>query len=343
MTSGITANFSASSSVVSGTATGSVKNAMGGVLSMPETVTVGVRATATAVTVPLCVLALNTFEAGAIAQVGNSKVNAPTCGIQANTVSNTGITQSGGTSYMTAATVRVGGGHTGTGYSVPVRDNASKIADPYSSLKFPDYNACKGNGQGTMIKKDTTLSPGTYCGGITVQSSANVTLLPGVYVMVNGSFTVHGNSNVTGDQVMIGFTSDGSQPWPASLNLLGNSTMTVTSPVSGTYANIQFMGDPAQVIDSNKKAWFSVGGSNGQGTDVNDSSKLTYDGVAYIPKQDFWVYGGATVNANSPSTVLVTDMLWPQGSAQLNITTKNTRGLNASPMPNVAIGARLVN
>jgi hypothetical protein len=47
--------------------------------------------------------------------------------------------------------------------------------------------------------------------------------------MVGGPFWADGDAIITGDQVMIAFTGDG-----ATLRLGGGSSMTVTSPMSGT-------------------------------------------------------------------------------------------------------------
>jgi Flp pilus assembly protein TadG len=326
MGSNISASFSFNGTVLSGTGSGSVTNPFGGLIGT-KTYTVTTKAAATKQTTPVCVLGLNGLDNGSFDQNGNSTFNAPTCAVQANTTSRTGMTQEG---QPTAVAKKFGvtGGHTGSNYSTPPVDGSPKTADPYASLPFPYYSTC-GNGKATDVKKDTTLSPGTYCGGIHVFASANLTLQPGIYVMVDGPFWVDGSSTVTGDQVMIAFTGKGS-----TLQIWGNSTMTVTSPTSGTYMNMQFMQDGSN--DSTKGLWASIGGGSG------DASKLQYDGVAYFPTQNFWVFGNAVVNANSPSVAIVADKIWAQGGATLNVTNANTRNLPVT-VPQSTIGARLIN
>jgi hypothetical protein len=48
----------------------------------------------------------------------------------------------------------------------------------------------------------------------------------------------------------------------------------------------------------------SIGGN---GNNDTDTSKATWDGIAYFPTQNFWVYGNAVVNASSPGV----DRGWP--------------------------------
>ena len=154
----------------------------------------------------------------------------------------------------------VSGGHTGTGYSTPPKDGTDQVADPYASMAFPSYSACDKNAKGLTINGITTsLSPGTYCGGITLTGQARVTLNPGIYVMVGGSLAADGGSAVTGKEVLIAFTGS-----DATLRLWGNSTLDLTSPTSGTYANFQFFQD---VNDAHGRGASASIGGNGKSDD----------------------------------------------------------------------------
>ena len=181
------------------------------------------------------------------------------------------------------------------------------------------------------IKATTELTPGTYCGGIAI-SGGNVRMAPGVYVMVGGSFSVSSGAVVTGDEVMIGFTGGDS-----TLRIWGNSSLTLTSPVSGAWKNMQFMVDPASV--DAQRTWVSIGGSSGN---ADGTPKLTYDGVAYFGTQNFWVYGNAVIEANSPTVAIVADKIWVQGSATVDITSKNPRKLDVGRSPEIIVGVRLL-
>lgn len=285
---------------------------------------------ATSGKIPLCVLGLNSFETGSFDLNGNAKFIAPECAVQANTRASKGMTQEG---HPTAIARRFGvsGAHTGTGYSTPPKDGSDAVPDPYASIPFPDHTACGNNPKGLTIDGGaTTLSPGTYCGGIRMKGQATVTLERGIYVMVDGSFWVDGGSNVTGREVTIAFTGS-----DATLRVWGNSTIDLTSPVSGTYKNFQFFQDVND--DKGRGAWVSLGGNG----NTDDGSKATWDGIAYFPTQNFWVYGNTVVNVNSPSLAIDAGQIWVQGNATLNVTNNNPRNVSVSPVT-VAGGARLV-
>ena len=330
--SNITATFTVDGPTISGQASGPVTNLFGGLIGT-KTYTVSVEGAATKQTVPVCLLGLNGSDNGSFDVNGNPSFNASSCAVQANSTSNSGMTQEG-KAPVKAKKFGVTGGSKTSNFSPSPSDGSSAISDPYAKLAFPYYDTCGNGKQGLDIKTATTLSPGTYCGGITISGSdANVTLLPGIYVMVDGPFWVKGGGNVTGKEVMIAFTGKDS-----SLYLWGNSTLTLTSPTSGTYKNMQFMADRDNA--DTKGTWVSIGGAAGN---ADGTPKLDYDGVAYFPTQNFWIFGNAVVNANSPTMTIVADKIWVQGSATVNVTNENRRNLAVGAAPQTTFGARLIN
>jgi hypothetical protein len=107
--------------------------------------------------------------------------------------------------------------------------------------------------------------------------------------------------------------------------LTGGAIMKITSPKTGTYMNMQFMENPNSTAGN---TWVSIGGN----------SQLTYDGTMYFPLSNIWVFGGSTVNGNSPTVSMVGDKLWFQDNSTINLTQLNTRGLAISQR----IGAVLI-
>lgn len=329
-TSGVTPKFSKDGSVYYGQVSASVPTTFAKIIGF-STLPIGAKSAATTAYVPLCVLGLNAFDKGAFDMNGNSVFNAPGCAVQVNTSANRGMTQEGKPTAK-AAKFNVSGGHTGDGYSSAPQDGAATVPDPYASIPFPDHDSCSGkNPKGMVVNGGAqTLWPGTYCGGLTIKGQASVTLQPGIYVMVEGALLLDGGASITGREVMVAFTGT-----DATLRVWGNSTLDLTSPKTGTYANFQFFQD---VNDANGRgAWVSIGGNGNSG----DLSKATWDGIAYFPTQNFWAYGNVVVNANSPSMAIVAGQIWDQGNATINVTNSNSRGLDV-PQTQVAGGARLL-
>ena len=323
-----TPTFTFDKDVYSGSVSAIAETSFMGVVGI-NSLTVSATSAATTGKIPLCVLGLNTFDTGAFDMNGNSKFNAPNCAVQANTKASRGMTQEGQPTAV-ARKFGVSGAHTGNGYSTAPKDGSPAVPDPYASIPFPAHDTCdKGKGL-TINGGSTTLSPGTYCGGVRIKGGASITLQSGVYIMVDGSFWLDGGSSATGKEVVIAFTGD-----DATLRVWGDSTINLTSPTSGTYKNFQFFQDPND--DKGRGAWVSIGGNGNTG----DQSKATWDGIAYFPSQNFWVFGNTTVNLNSPSMALVAGQVWVQGNATMNVTNDNPRNLAVSQVT-TAGGARLI-
>jgi len=312
----IQATFILDATTLTGQATGQAANLFGGLVGT-KTYPVSVSAKAVRNLFPVCMLGLNGRDRGSFDINGNPDFNA-TCAVQANSTSSSGMTQEG-RALVRAKKFGVTGGSRTNAFSPPPVDGSTTVADPYAGIPFPYFDRCNVSKKGLDIKTRTTLSPGTF--------------QPGIYVMVDGPFWVRGGGVVTGNEVMIAFTGRDS-----TLYLWGNSSVTLTSPKTGTYANMQFMADRDN--QDTARAWVSIGGAAGNPDGI---PKLTYDGVAYFPTQNFWMFGNAIINANSPTMTMVADKIWVQGSATVNVTNENRRNLQVGPAPQTSFGARLVN
>ena len=317
---------------VDGAVAAAMKNPFAGLIG-PDTISITVNAAAIKDTTAICALGLNGYDKGAFDINGNPTFEAD-CAVQANSTSFSGMTQEGN-AFAKAKKFAVSGRGKVNNFSPAVTEEAPKVPDPYASVPFPAYDDCsKGQGKKALdIKSDTIIDPGTYCGGIHVNSGAKVTMRPGIYVMVDGPFWVNGSGAVSGQEVTIAFTGKGS-----TLQVWGDSSVNLTSPTSGTYANFQFFQD--RNSSSNAQLWASIGG-NTPGVEEG-AAKLTFDGTAYFPTQNFWVFGNASVNANSPGVAIVADKIWTQGNATFKITNNNPRNLSVAAAPQIDLGVRLI-
>ncbi|KQO57666.1 hypothetical protein ASF22_22675 [Methylobacterium sp. Leaf87] len=79
-----------------------------------------------------------------------------------------------------------------------------------------------------VVSTRTTLRPGTYCGGLHITRGANVTLMPGVYVMKDGPLVVDQNATFTGANVGFFFTG-----LTTGLLFDQKSTISLTAPKDG--------------------------------------------------------------------------------------------------------------
>jgi hypothetical protein len=76
-------------------------------------------------------------------------------------------------------------------------NQATAIVDPYASLATPSPGTCSYTNFNKSSMSSLTVSPGTYCGGMTISSINNVYFTPGIYYVANGDLYVTSVNNVT--------------------------------------------------------------------------------------------------------------------------------------------------
>ncbi len=318
---GGSAKFSSRGDLVSGVASLSVEAylaKLAGVARIPVTVNAAARRPK----VSICILGLNNLDNGAFDINGGPTLNAPECGVQANSGSSRAMTQEGASAKAQAKLFAVHGDHQTNTFKPVPQAKSDRIEDPFANTPFPHHGTCASGGskKGLVIQASTVLQPGTYCGGINITGNGTtVTMAPGRYVMVDGSLLVNGNARLEGSEVVVAFTGA-----DATLRLWGGSTVKLTSPTTGLYANLQFFQDRHD--SQGRGAWVSIGG-NGGPNDAADTSKLDIQGTMYFPTQNIWVYGRADVNISTPGLAMVGDKIWIQGASTVDVVLENPRGL----------------
>lgn len=159
---------------------------------------------------------------------------------------------------------------------------AAPMEDPLQTLTAPNQTNVPVIASSVLnISSTTTLQPGVYRQGILI-TDANVTLSPGVYFIWN-VFDLNGNTQVTGDGVLIYFTWDGSVSSSGinNIRLNGNSEMTLSPLTSGPYQGYTIFQD--RLIT--------------QTIVVNGGSRLVSQGAIYAPAAQIDVNGSSTLDA----------------------------------------------
>lgn len=275
---------------------------------------------------PICMLGLDPTEDATIDFNGHASLELKNCASMANSSSGVGMRQVGQSS-MKAKEIGVSGGYDGSNFEPEPQVGLTVVPDPLASLPEPPVGLCDPR-SGTRITNVTvTLQPGTYCGGIELQAGAIVTLDPGIYVMKDGPLYLRAGATVTGREVMIAFLGE-----TATLYMYGNVTMTVTSPSSGPYANIQFFGDRNVYGKKMENLWFTVIGG----------AELTFDGVVYVPSFHIWLAGQSQITGSSPTYAAIAKKLWFQDSSTTVFEQRNDRGLDVGDAKYITKTARLI-
>lgn len=269
-----------------------------GFLHPAGTVTITRRSTAVEATrTPVTLLLLDRTASSAWRATGSSSVIAQDGAAIVNSSSAQALNGVGAADIVTAATMVAGPAQDADNWTPKPSFGAKPLDDPYAStLTWPATGACKETNL-AIKKKTVTLQPGTYCGGIDLQTHADVTLAPGVYVLTGPlQVTSHARLNAPSD-VTIVLKSDTS-----FVRFQSGSEVVLKAPTSGPWSNIAI----AQYPQSSEITSTLIGGA-----------ELDMDGVLYFPTQKLLVTGGASTTLATGSRIVIANRLETQGNGAI--------------------------
>jgi Flp pilus assembly protein TadG len=237
-----------------------------------------------------CILALDPTPATSVSTAGigitgGATVDASACGFQVNATGPDALYLTGG-AHLYATSLSVVGNYSVTGGSTmtvtgTTTTSASSISDPYAGVAVPSPGACAATntyGFGTW-----TLSPTTYCNGLTLQGGGSFTMNPGVYIIDRGNFhlgngaTLNAMSGVT----IVLTSSSGSNYATATID--GGTTLNITAPTTGATKGLAIFQDRRAALS---------------GVDtITGGAALNVTGALYFPNQVVNYQGGTTTTA----------------------------------------------
>ncbi|MEM7634015.1 MAG: pilus assembly protein TadG-related protein [Pseudomonadota bacterium] len=223
----------------------------------------------------VCVLGLDETSTQTIRLNQSARLTANSCNVVSNSVHSKSLVV-GGSATMSAKNIYTAGGYVGatSAFSPTPVEDARKMDDPLADRPAPSFAGCDHVDYGVSTGK-VTLTPGSYCGGLTISGKAEVTLKPGVYVIKDGPLAVAGRGKIDGKNV--GFYLTGTD---ATLQFSLGSSVSLTAPRDGLLAGLLFYEDRNSPVGRTHR----IG---------SDNARLLL-GTVYLPK------GKLTVDANKP-------------------------------------------
>jgi len=254
-------------------------------------------ASASFASTPICLMALHPSGTAVVGNGISSVLLANGCAIQVNSTGTPDIVGASGDAF-TASSICVAGTY-GAGTFTPTPQNHCPVKpDPLASLPAPGVGACTYTNY-NVSHTPAPLSPGVYCGGISANGQAALTLNPGIYILKNGGLKLSGQASITGSGVMLFLTGDGS-----SIAMTGTTTVHLSAPTSGTYAGILIYGDRSQ---TNGSAAFNGNNSN------------YYEGTVYLPTMSVALTGNGTGTTSTPWSAFIADTFTISGNGNFTI------------------------
>lgn len=196
-----------------------------------------------------CVLADGTGTGTLFNASNGITINAQSCGVQVDGSGSSAMSVIGGATINAKNVSVVGNITMNNGGAINVTGSkttgAASVADPYAGTAVPSTSTCDHtnaayNGGGQTYN----ITPGVYCGGLSVSNGVTVNMAPGVYVIAGGVFSLQsGVTNAAGGVTIILTTQTPGSGY-ATLNIANGMTFTLTAPSSGTYAGLAIYTDP---------------------------------------------------------------------------------------------------
>ena len=220
-------------------------------------------------------------------------INTPGCGIyDDDSNSSNALVDNSGT--VTSSKFMVVGGiqNSGATFSSTPKAGAPVLADPLSYLSTnndaPTAGSCTG--QSSTPANGATLTQGTFCSGITLNSNVSVTLSAGTYYIENG-IAVDSGATLTATAGVTLYVASGSVGFNST-----NSTVKLVAPTTGTLAGIAL--------------WQASGDTNG--ISLNAGSTSEYNGAIYAPTAQLTLNSGS--NAATCTVIDVGSVMLDSGS-----------------------------
>lgn len=247
-----------------------------------STITVSARAVASNGSGPNCIYVTAPAATDALSASGSAGINT-SCGVQIAS-SATEALKTSGSATITAASIGVVGGYSGSGYTPTPKTGVIAATDPLAYVQAPSVGAC-GYTSLSLSNPGTSSSyyqlyPGTYCGGITI-SNGFTHFNAGTYVLAGGGLTANGGPLMNGTGVTF-YNTTGTGGYQA-INLGGGTTSNFSAPTSGALAGILFFQDRS----------IATGAA---GSTISGSSSSTYDGALYFPTTTLTYSGSSSSN-----------------------------------------------
>ncbi len=287
-------------------------------------VDVSTRAVSGEINGPACMYSLDPTASKTFSESGGTSSIVANCGLLVKSTDTDGLDVSGGGTLHASSIGVVATAYGDSGGSSVSPTPVTKIApfgDPLAGVTAPTVGPCNAltaGGNGHSAASGETISPGTYCGGITVSGGKTLNLNPGTYVLLGGGLTVSGTSNLVGTGVTfyntvwsvsrVAADKVGNTNNYKAIVFSGGSSTALTAPSSGPLQGILFFQD--RNLPSG-----DTGPSGPQNT-ISGGSGATFTGAMYFPSTPLYFSGGSSVVPLN--AILIGDIINISGGTHLS-------------------------
>jgi hypothetical protein len=283
-----------------------------------------------------CVLALDRTANAALNNQGSATIKMDGCVMASNSIASNAIEIGGNATLSAYSLWSVGGvdisGSPGVALTRPPTTQAWELEDPLATFDMGAVPACSPNPpyETSYGAGAATIQPGVYCGGLSFNSNANITMKPGRYYVADGNFFVAASAVVRcdcpnpEDGVTIILTRKTGSI--GTVDIRGGADVQLRAPADPTnpFRGVLFYQDrraPATTTGTNK---------------FNGGATMKLEGSIYIPQQ------GVEFQGNNSQSKTCTQIIARTVSFTGNAYIDNTGCQAAGVQPVTVTQARLV-
>jgi Flp pilus assembly protein TadG len=259
---------------------------------------------------PICMMALNPEAQEALSIQGTADIMAEDCAVHVNSNDDDALHQNGNATG-TAESFCVRGGHSGSNFTPPPKDKCWYEEDPlaaqfeedweYEDIDSLDCDYSNLPQINTGAGVTTYLTPGVYCGGLTIKKGI-VQLQQGArYVFRDGPLHVQAQGQLKGSEVAVLFHGDSS----TRLITQSGANVITSARKTGRFKGLAFAQHPLSIPDSEN---LIIGGG-----------QMEITGILYFPKQPLKLTGNGDIGTTVSQFAILADTIAIEGNGQLNI------------------------
>lgn len=238
----------------------------------------------------ICVLTLDPNKIASFRLESTARLIAGRCGTYSNSIHRQGAWFGLGSRVQSGLNCSAGGVVAASWWLTPKPvSDCPIIPDPLVGRSEPKAGTCD------FIDFSVTtgivrLKAGTYCGGINISGTANVTFESGTYIFKDGPFHVAGNATITGEDV--GFYLSGDK---SLINFIENTTVNLSGPIGGDLAGLLFFESRSNTLNLVHR--------------IASARADILTGTIYLPRGRFIIDPNGPISARSAYTAIVSNQL----------------------------------
>ena len=288
--------------------------------------TVSTRAVAGVIPSAYCIYVLNGTANKAFETSSTSSLIAPNCGIKIHSCNNEAFSATSG-AMVTAKEIDVCGHVNLSGATVtPTPDEhvcdgtpCDRGEDPLAYLPdpivpdtcdFTEFMTSSLGGVGNRFQ----INPGTYCGGISIESGSHVNFNPGIYYLKGGTvagLNIGSNSSATGFGVSFYNTETAGYPYlPIQIQSGSHAEFTAPSGTNTDFDGILF--------------WQDRNISGNYDNKIESDNSSYFEGTLYFPTQHLMFHSNTIGDNAAAWTLLVVDTLEVSSGTAVSVNSNQT-------------------